>query len=179
MALRATIYKVVLNVADSDRHYYNSHNLTIARHPSETDIRMMVRIIAFALHANESLSFTKGLSETDEPDIWDKDLTDAIDLWIEVGQPEERRLQKACGRANRVSVYCYQGQSSKIWWNGVRDKLAKAGNLSVKSIPQQVAQALGALAQRNMTVNVNVSEGVAFVNTESGDVVVETEVFRD
>jgi len=179
MALRATIYKVVLNVADSDRHYYNSHALTIARHPSETDLRMMVRLLAFALHASESLSFTKGLSDTDEPDIWDKDLTDAVDLWIEVGQPEERRLQKACGRAKRVIVYCYQGHASRIWWNGVRDKLARMSNLTVVAFPQDAAQALALLAQRNMQVNINVSEGIAFVNTDAGDVVVEPEVLRE
>lgn len=99
MALRATIYKADLNVADTDRHYYGSHSLTVARHPSETDERMMVRLVAYALQAQEELAFTKGLSDTDEPDLWVKDLTGAITLWIEVGQPEERRILRACGRA--------------------------------------------------------------------------------
>ena len=98
MALRATIYKADLNVADTDRHYYGTHGLTVARHPSETDERMMVRLVAFALHASEELAFTKGLSDTDEPDLWEKDLTGAVKLWIEVGQPEERRILRACAR---------------------------------------------------------------------------------
>ena len=119
MALRATIHKADLHVADSDRHYYGSHSLTIAKHPSETEERMMIRIIAFALQANEDLTFTKGLSDTDEPDLWIKDLTDAIKLWIEIGQPDERRILKACGRADQVIVYCYGGQTSKIWWDGI------------------------------------------------------------
>ena len=101
MALRATIHKADIHVADSDRHYYGSHSLTIAKHPSETEERMMVRLIAFALQANEDLVFTKGLSDTDEPDLWIKDLTDAIKLWIEIGQPDERRILKACGRSDK------------------------------------------------------------------------------
>jgi uncharacterized protein YaeQ len=109
MALRATIHKADLHVADSDRHYYGSHSLTIAKHPSETEQRMMIRIIAFALQAHEDLIFTKGLSDTDEPDLWIKDLTDAIKLWIEIGQPDERRILKACGRADQVVVGEGQG----------------------------------------------------------------------
>ena len=130
MALRATIHKADLNVADTDRHYYASHALTLARHPSETDERMMVRLIAFALNAHVDLTFTKGLSDVDEPDVWLKDLTGAIKVWIEVGQPEERRILKACGRADQVIIYCYGGHASKVWWEGVRNKLERARNLT-------------------------------------------------
>lgn len=176
MALRATIYKATLNVADTDRHYYDSHLLTIARHPSETDLRMMVRVLAFALHAGPQLAFTRGLSETDEPDIWEKDLTDLISLWVEIGQPEERRIQKACGRAERVIVYCFGGHASQLWWQGVRDKLARLDNLSVVAIPQ--AQALGQLAQRNMQLNVNIADRVVYFSGEKGEVMIEPEVWR-
>jgi uncharacterized protein YaeQ len=102
MALKSTIYKAELQIADMDRHYYADHALTIARHPSETDERMMVRVAAFALFAQERLEFCKGLSDTDEPDLWQKDLTGAIETWIEVGQPDERRIAKASGRSNEV-----------------------------------------------------------------------------
>lgn len=178
MALRATIYKATVNVADTDRHYYDSHLLTIARHPSETDLRMMVRVLAFALHAGPQLSFTRGLSETDEPDLWEKDLTDLISLWVEVGQPEERRIQKACGRAERVIVYCFGGHASQLWWQGVRDKLARLDNLSVVAIPQVQAQALGQLAQRNMQLNVNIADRVVYFSGEKGEVMIEPEVWR-
>ena len=178
MALRATIYKAQLNVADTDRHYYGSHALTIARHPSETDLRMMLRVLAFALHASEQWAFTRGLSDTDEPDVWTKDLTDAINLWIEVGQPDERRLKTACSRADRIVVYCYGGHASQIWWQGVKDKLVRLDNLSVVTVPVQAAQSLGLLAQRAMQLNVNISDRVAYVSGDSGEVMVEPEVWR-
>ena len=178
MALRATIYKAELHVADGDRHYYGSHGLTVARHPSETDERMMVRLLAFAFHADDSLAFTKGLSDTDEPDIWRKDLTGAIDLWVEVGQPDERRLLKACGRAGQVVVFCYGGHASEIWWNGVRNKLERTRNLTVLNLPQAAAQALGGLAQRSMVMHVHIQDGEASVTLDDGTVTITPERWR-
>jgi uncharacterized protein YaeQ len=138
MALKATIYKAELQIADMDRNYYQQHLLTLARHPSETDERMMIRLLAFAIHASESLAFTKGLFDTDEPDLWQKDLTGAIELWIEVGQPDEKRLMKACGRAEKVVVYSY-GATSHIWFKQIANKLERAKNLSVVNIPSEAA----------------------------------------
>lgn len=178
MALRATIYKADLNIADLDRHYYDSHALTIARHPSETDERMMVRLLAFGLHAQEGLTFTKGLSDTDEPDVWLKDLTGAIDLWIEVGQPDERRILRACGRAKQVVVYCYGGHASTVWWEGVRNKLERARNLRVVHFPATQTKPLSLLAERTMIVNINVQDGAAFVSTAKGEATVEPEIWR-
>jgi len=177
MALSATIYKAELHVADGDRHYYGSHSLTIARHPSETDERMMVRLLAFALHGDENLAFTKGLSDTDEPDVWLKDLTGEISLWIEVGQPDERRILKACGRSREVVVYCY-AHASKLWWDGVRNKLARARNLRVIYLPYTQTQALGELAQRTMSLHVNVQDGEAYVSCDAGQVTLQPEIWR-
>lgn len=178
MALRATIYKADLHVADSDRHYYGSHSLTIAKHPSETEERMMVRIIAFALQAHENLVFTKGLSDTDEPDLWIKDLTDQINLWIEVGQPDERRILKACGRADQVIVYCYGGQTSKIWWDGIANKLTRARNLAVISLPAQQINDLSTLVERSMVLHVNIQDGEVYVSSDKGQVTITPEVWR-
>ena len=177
MALRATIYKADLNVADTDRHYYGTHGLTVARHPSETDERMMVRLVAFALHASE-LAFTKGLSDTDEPDLWEKDLTGAVKLWIEVGQPEERRILRACGRAEQVIVYCYGGSASKIWWDGVRNKLERARNLKIVNLPSEQSRALAQLAERTMQVNVNISDGIVYFSADKGEATIEPETWR-
>ena len=179
MALGATIYKVELHVADTDRHYYDSHALTIARHPSETDERMMVRLMAFALNAHEDLLFTKGLSETDEPDIWRKDLTGSIDLWIEVGQPTETRILKACGRAREVLVYCYQGHASELWWNSIKNKLERARNLKVVSFPPEAIKALATVVQRSMTLHVTVQEGEVYVPTQTGQITVAPTVWRE
>ena len=179
MALRATIFKADLNVADMDRNYYGSHSLTLARHPSETDERLMVRLLAFALNASEDLTFTKGLSDVDEPDLWKKDLTGAIEHWIEVGQPDERRILRACGRARQVTVYCYGGHASKVWWDGVGPRLARARNLSVVALPAGQSRILGELAERNMAVHVTIQDGTAFVSTARGEASVEPGIWRE
>jgi uncharacterized protein YaeQ len=157
MALKATIFKADLQIADMDRHYYGDHALTIARHPSETDERMMVRLLAFALHAHEALTFGKGLSADDEPDLWQKDLTGAIDLWIDVGQPDEKRILKACGRAARVVVYSYGGNSN-VWWSQMGNKLDRARNLRVMNLPSATGAAFAALVQRTMQLQCTIQD---------------------
>lgn len=176
MALNATIFKADLQIADMDRHYYNSHALTIARHPSETDERMMVRVLAFARHAHEALSFAKGLSDNDEPDIWQKDLTGAIDLWIEVGQPEEKRILKACGRAEQVVLYTYGGHGASIWWNQISAKLARLRNLTVINVAPATTQALAGMAQRSMQLQCTVEDGDVWLGGSDGTVQVEMSI---
>ena len=161
MALKATICKASLQVADMDRNYYAEHALTVARHPSETDERMMVRLLAFALNAHERLAFCKGLSDTDEPDLWQKDLTGAIEHWIEVGQPDDKRLLRACGRAGKVTVYAY-GNRAELWWQPLAEKLERAKNLAVWRIPVEAVQALEKLAARSMQLQCTVQEGLLY-----------------
>ena len=177
MALRATIHKVELHLADADRNYYASHSLTIAKHPSETDERMMARLIAFSLYAQENLVFSKGLSDTDEPDIWVKDLTDAIQLWIEIGQPEERLILKACGRSDQVVVICYGGQASKIWWQGIQHKVTRAQNLQVIALPKEAIDTLGKWVERGMTIHVNVQDGEMLISTDQGQINLNPEIW--
>jgi uncharacterized protein YaeQ len=158
MALKATIFKAELQIADMDRNYYHDHALTLARHPSETDERMMMRLLAYALHASENLGFGKGLSTDDEPDLWQKDLTGAIELWIDVGQPDERRIRRACGRAQQVCIYSYGGHGAGIWWDQIASKLDRTRNLTVVSVPAAASQALGKLAKRNMQLNCTIQD---------------------
>ncbi|WP_322052581.1 YaeQ family protein [Paraburkholderia bannensis] len=179
MALKSTIFKVELQIADMDRHYYADHALTIACHPSETDDRMMVRIAAFALFAGERLEFCKGLSDTDEPDLWSKDYTGAIQTWIEVGQPDERRISKASGRSEEVIVIAYGGRTSDIWWQGVRSKVERLRNVTVWSLGEGVAAALGKLAERTMRLQCTVQDGAAWIGSEKSEpVAVEWTVFK-
>ena len=178
MALRATIHKVELHISDADRNYYASHSLTLAKHPSETDERMMARVIAFSLQAQDNLFFSKGLSDTDEPDIWVKDLTDAIQLWIEIGQPEERRILKACGRSDQVIIFCYGGQTSKIWWQGIQHKVARAQNLRVIALPKEAIETLGKWVERGMTMHVNVEDGEMLISTEQGQIDLSPELWH-
>jgi len=158
VALKATIFKAQLQVSDLDRNYYGEHALTLARHPSETDERMMVRMLAFALNAHEHLQFGKGLSDTEEPDLWQKDLTGRIVHWIDVGQPDEKRLLRASGKADRVTVYAY-GRGSETWWDASAARLARAKNLAVWRVPPEASASVGKLAERTMALQFTAQEG--------------------
>lgn len=178
MALKATIFKAQLQIADMDRGYYGTHALTIARHPSETDERMMVRLLAFSLHAHENLAFAKGLSADDEPDLWQRDLTGAIDTWIDVGQPDEKRIRRACGRATQVFVYSYSGHGADIWWNQVGSKLERTRNLGVYNLPAGVGAALSRLADRNMDLQCTIQEGHVWLGDGKEAVEIELQVLK-
>ncbi len=167
MALSATIFKVNLQVADLDRNYHAEHQLTLARHPSETDERMMVRLLAFALHADEHLLFTKGLCVDEEPDLWQKSLTNEIELWIDVGLPDERRVRKACNRASQVYLYIYGGRGADLWWQRNADKLQRFANLSVIELPETMNKNLTGFVQRNMQLQCTVQDGEIWLNGEN------------
>lgn len=170
MALKSTIYKANVNISDMDRHYYAEHALTLARHPSETDERMMVRLLAFVLNADEALVFGKGLSADDEPDLWRHDLTGVIEEWIEVGLPDERRLRKASGRAQSVKVYCY-GRTADIWWQQNARELAKVPRLQVWQLDEACTAALAARAQRTMQWQVTIQDGELWLSDGEGEAV--------
>lgn len=178
MALKSTIFKAELQIADMDRNYYHVHNLTIARHPSETDERMMVRLLAFARHAHEALAFGQGLSTDDEPDLWQKDLTGAIELWIDVGLPDEKLVRKACGRARQVFVYAYGGRVADIWWGQSGNKLERASNLTVVKLPVETTQALAGLAQRSMRLNCTIQDGLIWLADQENTVQVGLEILK-
>ena len=177
MALKATIYKADLSIADMDRNYYQEHPLTIARHPSETDERLMIRLLAFALHADPALAYGKDLFDVDEPALWLKDLTGAIDLWIEVGQPDEKRILKAAGRAERVIVYSYSATSS-IWFQGLANKIDRAKNVSVINIPAEISAQLEKMASRSMQLQCTIQDGQVWITDGVETVLVERETVR-
>ncbi|MGD9870376.1 MAG: YaeQ family protein [Thauera sp.] len=172
MALKATVFKAELQVADMDRHHYGTYNLTLARHPSETDERMMVRVLAFALFADPALGFGKGLCVDDEPDLWQKDLTGVIERWIDVGQPDEKWIRKACGRAREVVVLAY-GRALEVWWNGTRPKVARHAGLHVFELERETSAELARLAERNMRLQVTIQDGQAWVTNGREQVLVE------
>lgn len=176
MAIKATVFKANLQIADMDRNYYHEHTLTIARHPSETDERMMVRVLAFALHAHEALSFGQSLSTDDEPSLWQKDLTGAIALWIDVGLPDERLVRKACGRARQVFIYTYGGRVADIWWEQNGAKLERASNLAVVNLPVESSRAMAKLAQRNMQLSCTIQDGLVWLADKDNTVQVEAAV---
>lgn len=159
MALKSTVYKIELQLSDLDRHHYATYALTLARHPSETDERLMVRLLAFALHADERLEFGKGLGSQDEPDLWQRDLTGAIERWIDLGQPDEARVRRACGRAREVVVVNYGGRAADLWWTKHAVALSRLDNLEVVDVPAAAVDALGALAGRNLRLQCLLQDG--------------------
>jgi uncharacterized protein YaeQ len=181
VALKSTVFKVQLQLADIDHSCYTDHALTLARHPSETDERMMVRLAALALNAHAlpddcggdgQLAFGAGLSDPDEPDVWLRDFTGRTRLWIEVGQPEDKPVAKACGKADRVRLYCFS-HAADIWWRGIEGKLARLQNLEVFRLPTDAVNELGKLAQRSMQLQATVQEGVLTLGDNQRSVDIE------
>jgi uncharacterized protein YaeQ len=181
MALKSTIYKANLQIADIDHGYYADHALTLARHPSETDERMMVRLAALALQAYQlqamcngdgTLAFGAGMSDPDEPDVILKDFTGANRLWVEVGQPEDKPIIKACGKADEVHVYAFN-HAAPVWWKGIQTKLTRPQNLSVYLIDSPIAKELEALAERSMSLQATIQEGALSLSSEKGAVQIE------
>lgn len=169
MALKATVYKADLQISDMDRHYYQNHSLTLAQHPSETTERMMIRLLVFTLHAHEDLAFTRGLSSDDEPDIWLKLPTGDIDIWIDLGQPDEKRIRKACGRSREVFIYTYTERSADVWWKQINNKLERFDNLHVISLPENTGPALAQMVQRTMTLQCSIQDNEAWFGDEQNN----------
>lgn len=178
MAQKATIYKVELSVSDMDRHYYETHKLTVAKHPSETDERLMVRIVAFALNAHENLEMTKGLSTDDEPDIWQKSLSGELDLWVALGLPSEKVIRQSCGKADKVFVYPYGGKTAEMWWDKIQTKTTRFDNLQVTSFSEADTTALAKLASRAMKLQINIQDGEVMVSVDDGIVYVTPEKWK-
>ena len=172
MAQKATIYKVELSVSDMDRNYYETHNLTVAKHPSETDERLMLRIIAFALNAHEKLEFSKGISTDDEPDIWQKSLSGELELWVALGLPSEKIIRQSCGKANEVIIYCYGGRTAEIWWEKIKNSTTRFNNLQVMSFAEKDTSELAKQASRSMKLHVSIQDGDVMVSIDESIVYV-------
>ena len=186
MALKSTVFKAQLSIADIDHAYYADHSLTLARHPSETDERMMVRLLALALQAHQlqdlcggdgTLAFGAGLSDPNEPDVWLRDFTGATRLWAEVGQPEDKPLAKACAKADQVVVYAFS-HAAEVWWRGIEGKLTRLDKLQVWRVPSSAAQALGALAERSMQLQATVQDGALMLSNGSHTVDLECQRWK-
>ena len=175
MATKATIYKALLNIANMDSHYYAEHNLTMAQHPSETNLRLMVRLIAFILNANEDLEFTKGISQDDEPDLWQKSLSGDIELWIDLGQPDEKRIKKACGRAKEVIIYTYHVGMADAWWKQIQTSLTRFSNLRVVHLETEGNIEL--LVKRAMALQANIVDNELVLIDEENSITIKEKIW--
>ncbi|MGJ8602838.1 MAG: YaeQ family protein [Marivita sp.] len=178
MAQNATIYKVELTVSDMDRHYYETHKLTVAKHPSETDERLMVRLVAFALNAHEHLEMTKGLSTDDEPDIWQKSLSGELDVWVALGLPSEKVVRQSSSKAGKVVIYAYGGRTAEMWWDKIKNSTTRFDNLQVINLSEADTGALAKLASRAMKLQVNIQEGDVMVSVDDSVVYVTPEIWK-
>lgn len=178
MAQKSTIHKVELSVSDMDRHYYETHKLTVAKHPSETDERMMVRLLAFALNAHEHLELTKGLSNDDEPDIWQKSLSGELELWVALGLPSEKVVRQSSGKARDVIVYCYGGNTAQMWWNKIKNSTTRFDNLQVINLAENETGDLAKLANRSMKLQVNIQDGEVMVSVDDTIVHVNPTIWK-
>lgn len=178
MAQKATIYKIEVSVSDMDRHYYATHKLIVAKHPSETDERLMVRILAFALSANERLEMTKGLSTDDEPDIWLKSLSGEIDVWVALGLPSEKVMRQSCSKAAKMIVYPYGGRVAEVWWDKVKNSTTRFDNLQVINLSEADTVALAKLANRAMKLRVNIQDGDVMVGVDESVVYVTPDTWK-
>jgi uncharacterized protein YaeQ len=186
MATKATIFKVNLSVADIDHSYYADHNLTLARHPSETDERMMMRLLALSLNAHQlndlcggdgQLVFGAGLSDPDEPDVWLKDFTGQTKLWVEVGQPEEKPISRACSKSENVVIYAYN-HAAEVWWKGIQNKLSRMDKLTVYRVDSDISQALSAWAERSMQIQATIQDGHLMLSCEKGTIEIVCERWK-
>ena len=176
MAQKPTIYKAKISLSNLDTNQYETLNLTIAQHPSENSERMMTRLLAYCFNAQEFLSFTKGLSAPDEPDIWAKTLDDQITLWCDVGEPAHDRLKKAVGRSKEVKVYSFNSKSD-VWWNKGLPDFSKL-KVSFYRFPWENIQALAQLVERTMDISITITDNSAFIASDSGNCEVTCEVLQ-
>ena len=179
MAQKSTIYKVELSVSDMDRHYYETHKLTVAKHPSETDERLMVRLLAFALNAHEHLELTKGLSTDDEPDIWQKSLSGELELWVALGLPSDKVVRQSCGKANEVIIYCYGGRTAETWWDKIKNSTTRFDNLTVINLSEADTQGLEKLASRSMKLQLNIQDGEVMVSVDDAILYLTPTTWKD
>lgn len=175
MAIGSTIHKIQLNISNMDTNYYETHELTIAKHPSETDKRLMLRLVAFALNATDRLLITNGISADDEPDLWEKEYTGDVKLWIELGQPDEKRVRKACGKSGRVIVYTYNLNSAETWWAQNKEQYSRFKNLSVIHLH---TEDLEALSERSMRLQCNISDEELSVHSDTKDAHIRQEKWQ-
>ncbi|WP_198265725.1 YaeQ family protein [sulfur-oxidizing endosymbiont of Gigantopelta aegis] len=181
MAIKAAIYKVKLAISDCDRNYFQSHELTLSCHPSETESRMMVRLLAFALYASDELTFTKGLCADDEPDLWNKNLSGEIEQWISLGQIDEKQLRKSLGRSKQVIIVTYNGHKSSLWWEKNQSKYQQLNHLQIININADEVAAMLDLVSRNMDLQVTIQDSILWLsdskNIDSQTLIIEPEVW--
>jgi uncharacterized protein YaeQ len=180
MALKATIFKVKLSLSNLNIHHYDDYTLTLARHPSENNLRMMARVLAFCLNAQEeNLAFTKGISDDTEPDLWKINHDGSIEHWIELGHLDERRIRQAAAKARKVSIYTYQGEQSLRWFSSIENSLSRFDNLNITHLAFSEEGSIETLVERGMNITCSIEENEIWLSTESERLMVEYKMLKN
>lgn len=177
MAANATINKALLNISNMDKHYYAEHNLILAQHPSENDLRLMIRLVAFVLNANDTLTFCKGISQDDEPDLWQKSFGDDIEMWIDLGQPDEKRIKKACGRSEKVIIYTFKESLASIWFKQMEGSLFRFKNLKVVHL--NIDGDIESLYNRSMNIQCNMIDNELTLSDDKNSVIITQDICKE
>ena len=177
MAANAIIHKALLNISNMDDHYYEEHNLTLAQHPSENDLRLMIRLLAFILNANDTLMFCKGISQDDEPDLWQKSFGGDIEMWIDLGQPDEKRIKKACGRSEKVIIYTFKESLASVWFKQIEGSLSRFKNLQV--IHLHIDGDIELLNNRSMNLQCTILDYELTLSDDDNSIIVTQEVYKE
>ena len=176
MAANAIIHKALLNIANMDTHYYEEHNLTLAQHPSENELRLMIRLVSFVLNATDTLMFCKGISQDDEPDLWQKKFGDDIEMWIDVGQPDEKRIKKACGQSDKVIIYTFKETLATPWFKKIEGSLSRFTNLQV--IHLNIDGDIEELCNRSMNIQCNMLDNELTLIQGDKSVVITQDIWK-
>jgi uncharacterized protein YaeQ len=178
MALKSTIYKVRVTLSNLNIHHYQDYNLTIAKHPSENDLRMMIRLLAFAMSAQEDIQFTKGISSDSEPDLWKINHDGSIEHWIELGLPDERHIRQICSKANKVSIYTYHGNQALQWFESIENKIHRFNHLNITHFSVLDGQSLEALAEKEMNLNISIEDNEIWISNDTDRMCVEFKIVK-
>ena len=179
MALKATVYKANLSISNMDLHYYKDHNLILAKHPSESNSRMMFRLLAFSLLAQEEPEFTKGISSENEPSLWCHNLSGEITHWIELGQPTEKRIRQACSKADQVTIFTYQPNAGKQWFHSIESQIQRFKGLQIVHFSILENQSLEGLVERNMELSCTIQDSEIWLSSENNRVGIEFNIAKD
>ena len=166
MALKSSVYKANVSLANLNTHYYEDIVLTMALHPSETEERLMYRLLAFLYSAHERLEVTVGLDNPDLPDIWQKNYTGDIEHWIDIGYPDEKKIKKAIGRSDLVSIFNYNSFKAKVWF-GKNKSLLENKKVQVFHLEEEIQGSLETLVQRSMALNCMIEDNHIFLSNDS------------
>ncbi|MDX2470131.1 MAG: YaeQ family protein [SAR324 cluster bacterium] len=170
MALKANIAKVNLTLSNINDHYYEDYRLTLAQHPSETDLRMIIRLAAFGLFASEGLEFTKGISTDEEPDIWSHKATGEIEHWIDLGQPTEKRIRQSISKAEKITIVGYHKEKFSRWFKGLDKKFLAQKKLEIYFLESVGTSKPEDLVQKTMDLSCTIQEDQMLLGNETTQV---------